>query len=171
MNTVDKKTQPATYTKGNFLYKHNSSLRIDTLFPASDGSTTEFTPSGSSDHYANVDDTVLNDTDFNYEDTEGHVDLFNYEDLTSPSNTNILGVVMNSTVRKTDAGEAPFASVYYDTVGADEYYSSPLSGTDYGVPNSYITLQTIWNRNPVDNQVWEDNDLNSHQFGIMMSGV
>lgn len=77
--------------------------RIDTLLPNADGTYTDFTPSTGSDHYAVVDESTPNTTDYNSSSTAGHKDSYNMQNLAAITGT-IYAIQTSGAVAKDDAG-------------------------------------------------------------------
>jgi len=132
--------------------------RVDTIFPSGAGASAQFTPTGSTNNWENVDESSPNDdTDYNAADTAGYIDSFTFADLSSLSST-ILGVQENIIARKDDAGTRLLR-------GITRISSTNYEGSDLTLSDSYLVQRQIWEKNPATSAAWTESDINGAEFG------
>lgn len=97
-------------------------VRVQTLLPNGAGSSTQFTPTGSSNNYANVSEVPYNSATYNASSNVGQRDTYALSDLVAGTTT-VFGVQSVAHMQKSDAGTATAkialksgAGVYYDPV-------------------------------------------------------
>lgn len=79
-------------------------VRIDAIYPTADGNYTDWTLSTGSDHYALVDDTTPNTTDYVSSNTAGQKDSYVMGNPPTLSSEIIHGVQVSAAALKDDAG-------------------------------------------------------------------
>ena len=96
-------------------------VRIQSMVPNGAGSSTQLTPTGSANNYANVGEAPYNDATYNASSTVGQRDTYALSDL-AVGTTTVLATQSVAHMQKNDAGTANAkvalksgASVYYDT--------------------------------------------------------
>lgn len=96
-------------------------VRVQTMLPNAAGSSTQFTPTGSANNWANVSEVPFNNATYNAASTVGQLDLYGLSDLTGGT-TSVMGVQTVAHMQKSDAGTANArvalksgGTVYYDT--------------------------------------------------------
>lgn len=136
--------------------------RIDTLFPTSDGNYTQFTPSTGSSHFALVDETAPNTTDYNESATVGQRDSYGLQNLTPLVAGDVFGVQVNAAVLKDDAG-ARSASTFVrsGTTNGD--------GTSASLSTSQTILAQIYEKNPDGTVDWTVTSINAMEAGLRVS--
>lgn len=87
-------------TNNNFL----GDIRVDAIYPTADGFYTQWTTSTGTDHYALVDETDPNTTDYNSDGTIGNKDSYVMQNPPSLIAQSILGVKTKVAALKDDAG-------------------------------------------------------------------
>lgn len=97
-------------------------MRVQTLMPSGAGSSTQLTPTGSANNYANANESPYNGATYNASSTVGHRDTYALSDLAA-NTTTVLGVQSVAHMQKNDAGTANAkvalksgAGVYYDAI-------------------------------------------------------
>ena len=128
------------------------------------GANSQFTPSTGS-NYQNVDEMPPNnDTDYNKALSAGLLDTFPMTDFTLPADHVIRAVIPVTVVRKTDAALDSKVKLHaYD--GSTYQKSSAIAvTTSYG---EYFVRFTLQN----DGSSWNQDDLNSYQFGYESYGA
>lgn len=107
-------------------------VRVQSMIPNAAGSSTQLTPTGSANNYANVGEVPYNNTTYNASPTTGQRDTYGLSDLTAGTTT-VYGLQSVAHMQKSDAGTANAkvalksgASVYYDTT-----QSLSTSATNY----------------------------------------
>lgn len=140
---------------------HNDFLgdcRIDTLYPNGVGSAAQFTPTGSTTNWENVDDVPSDeDSSYNASDAVGAMDSFVFTDL-SALNSTVLGVQANILARKDDAGSRTLRAI----ARAD---GANYEGSDLPLGDTYLDQQQIWPINPATAAAWTEEDINATEFG------
>ena len=79
-------------------------VRIDAVYPTADGTYTAWTPSTGTSHYALVDETTPNTTDYNSSNTIGQKDSYVMGNPPSLASQIIYGVRVKVAAQKDDAG-------------------------------------------------------------------
>lgn len=78
--------------------------QVDVIRPDGDGNYTQFTPSTGTSHFALVDETTPNTTDYNSDATAGNKDSYTMTALPALSNDVIKGVQVRGAALKSDSG-------------------------------------------------------------------
>lgn len=130
---------------------------VMTIFPNNSGDSTDFTPADG-DNYANVDENPL-DGDSSYVEsaTPGHLDLYNFSNLTLE---NIKGVQINAVCKKTDSTDFDINLPAKSGSTVDSGSAQTVSHT------SYLNKHRILEVDPDTEEAWTDSGINSAQFGI-----
>lgn len=96
-------------------------VRVQSMTPSGAGSSTQLTPTGSANNYANVAEAPYNNATYNSSSTVGQRDTYALSDLVAGTAT-VLATQSVAHMQKSDAGTANAkialksgASVYYDT--------------------------------------------------------
>lgn len=145
---------------------HNTFLgdiRVDALFPTSDGANSGLTPSTGSSHFALVDEAAPNaDTDYNESVTVGVKDTYGMGDISHTPLT-IFGTQALLNVKKDDAGAKSVGEVCRSG-GTDFNGTSTSLGTSY----SY-TVREIRVTDPNTAAAWTKANLNAAEFGMKIT--
>jgi hypothetical protein len=138
-------------------------VRVDTILPTADGSTTDFTPSTGTDNYAMVDDaTPDSDTTYVSSETLNHIDLYTFANLQSTVGA-VHGIQTVLFARKDDAGSRSIAP-------AIKTGATTAVGDDFALAASYIYDLQIFETNPANsNAAWTISDVNSSEFGFKLT--
>jgi hypothetical protein len=114
-------------------------VRVQSLVPTGVGSSTQLTPTGSANNYANVNEVPYSSATYNASSTVGQRDTYALSDLVG-NTTAIFGIQSVAHMQKNDAGTANAkialksgASVYYDatqSLGASTAAYVQLRETD-----------------------------------------
>lgn len=114
-------------------------IRVQTLLPTAAGSSTQLTPTGSANNYANVNDVPDATSTYNSSTTIGNRDTYAMGDLLASTGT-IFGIQDNIHAFKTDAGSANMkpailsgATLAYDpklVLSASNQWTSAIRETD-----------------------------------------
>lgn len=135
-------------------------VRIATLYPTSDGNSSDFTPSTGTDHYALVDEPQLvGDTDHNESGTVGHKDLYGM--TTYDGSDTILGVQVVAAVKNTDAGTMAVRPL--SRSGATP---ADNEGDDFILSQTMKGAMQIWEQEPTDTVAWDASKINAAEFGL-----
>jgi hypothetical protein len=133
--------------------------RVDALYPTSDGNYTDFTPSTGGSHFALVDETAPNTTDYNSSSTAGHRDSYGMENLAALSSQVIHGVQVNGALLKSDAGIRT-ASVFVRSG------STNSDGTTVGLSTSQVICSHVFELNPDTGTAWTESTVNAMEAGV-----
>jgi len=148
------------------LYISDSALlgdvRIDTLYPTSDGAHTDFTPSTGTSHYACVDEPQIGLSDSVYSSTVGAVDTYGLGDLPSGASGTIYAVQVNNIASKSDAGARSIASVVRS--GTSESTSSATALASTAVDNL-----AIFATDPATSTAWTVSGINGMEAGTKVA--
>ena len=137
-------------------------VRVDVHRPTADG-VQGWTPSTGVSHYALVDETTPNTTDYNSTNTLNAVDTFVMEDLKN-SGARIVAVATNMYHSKEDAGACLVAPV-------TRISSTNYVGLDYAPSaSSYNYAQQFKEVNPATGLAWSESTFNATEFGYKKTG-
>lgn len=135
-------------------------IKITTLYPTSDGNSSDFTCSSGSDHYAMVDELQLTaDTDHNESSTVGHKDLYGM--TTFGGTGTIRAVQVTAAVKNIDAGTMNIRNL--SRSGA-----TPIDndGADFALSQTMKGNMTVWEKEPTDDVAWTATKVNAAEFGV-----
>ena len=132
--------------------------RFDLLTPDADGTTTDFTTSTGVDHYALVDETPANDTDYVESGTSTNKDLFEYTDLSVTPNS-IAGVLVNTRALNTDLGAISMNVVARSNVTEADSPNKALT-------SSAILYQHFFDEDPDTSSAWTKTGVDNAEFGV-----
>lgn len=136
---------------------------ITPINAASDGTHHEWDPLSSTNVSQISEALVDNDTSYNYASVANKRDTYNFTDLTGGGN--IHAVAVNVTARKIEAGVVTIqTTVYASTTDFD-------SGADKYLTTSYLDHQEIWEENPDTEAPWDDANVNSSEFGVVLKAI
>lgn len=137
-------------------------VRIDTLFPNADGNYSQFTPSSGSDHYALVDESTPNTSDYNDGSTVGHRDSYAMQNLSALASQTVYGVQALAAISKDDAG-AKSAAVMVRSG------STNSDGTSTALSTSQTYLAKIYETDPNTATAWTETTVNSMEAGSVVT--
>lgn len=136
-------------------------IKITTLYPISDGNSSDFTCSTGTDHFALVDDPQLldSDTDHNESSTVGHKDLYGMTTYDGPDT--IFGVQVVAAVKNTDVGTMTVRPL--SRSGA-----APVDneGGDYILSQIMRASMHMFEEEPADSVGWTAAKINAAEFGL-----
>jgi hypothetical protein len=136
-------------------------VKIECLFPTSDGYLTQFTPSTPGDHYTLVDEAAPDgDTTYVYTSGIGNIDSYGFSNLTVISGS-VLGVQVLPYARKDDAGSRSFAPMIYISGVA-------YSGEAISIGNTYVYYPEIFDLSPATSSAWTIAEVNASEFGTKL---
>jgi len=135
---------------------------VEAVFPNADGDSSDWTPASGTDNYAMVDDNPTDDdTSYVESNTEGETDLYQYTDLSTITDEDILGVVLKTEPRMT---AFPGDLDIYQTVKSG---STASDGDGVNIADdSYTSIQRVLETDPDTSSVWTASGVNGAQFGI-----
>lgn len=135
-------------------------VTITALYPTSDGTNSDFTPSSGVDNYLMVDDPqITNGTTYNISETVGHKDSFGM--TTSAAEGDILGVQIAMI-----AGSATGGVINAQTLMISGGTPTETLGTSTGLSVTPATLLEIYDEEPVDSATWTNAIINASEFGV-----
>ncbi len=136
-------------------------VQVQSLLPSGAGAHTDFTPSTGS-NWQNVDEVPSDgDTTYNESTTTNHIDTYAFGNLSASSAT-VLGVMVNYTARKTQAGSRNFAPVVRTN-------STDFVGDEVSATASYKTNYQLYEENPDTTDPWTVSEVNAAEFGIKLT--
>lgn len=140
---------------------HNTYLgnaQIRSIWPTSDGDSTEWGLSEGTDHYALVDDNPINsDTDYTTADSTVS-DLFGYADASDLGT--ISAVQINSAMKELSTAVVPTMKNLIKSGSTVYDFETPAIST------GYKDLHTIHTVDPDTSLAWTLTNLNAAQFGV-----
>jgi hypothetical protein len=137
-------------------------VRIEALLPTSDGTYSQFTPSTGTSHFALVDESTPNTTDYNDGVTVGHRDSYGFGDLTALASQVVYGVQVNAAVMKDDAGTKSVAAMARSG-GTD------ADGASVALTTSQLYATQIFETNPNGAVAWTEATVNAAEFGVKVT--
>lgn len=133
--------------------------RIDTLYPTSDGTYSQFTPSTGAVHYSLVDEATPNTTDYNDGSTIGDRDSYGLGNLPALTSQTVYGVQVNAAMHKDDAG-AKSASTFVRSSATNGDGASAVLGT------SQTYTSQMYLTNPNGSIAWTETTVNAMEAGV-----
>lgn len=134
-------------------------IRVDATFPNAAGTNSAWTPNSAVANYTTVDENpATDDTDYNSSSTAGNKDTYNYPAI-PPSAGTVFGVVVQSTVRKDDAGSRTTRALVLQ--GGTVY-----NGATLGVGDTYAIQTEIFEQDPNTAAPWTVAGVNSAEYGL-----
>lgn len=135
-------------------------VKVETLYPTSDGYSLQWATSTGSTHYALVDEVPPNTTDYVLTSGIGYIDSYGMSDLVSTSGS-VFGVQYNMFARKDDAGSRVISPIYYTS-------STPYSGSTYSIGDTFQYYLEIKEQNPNTASFWTISEINSLESGVKL---
>lgn len=137
-------------------------VRIDTLYPTSDGNYTAFTPSTGSSHFALVDEATPNTSDYNDGAAVGDRDSYGMGNLSALASQTVYGVQVNAAIMKDDAGSKSAATFVR---------SSSTNGDGAGVPlgTSQVYISQVFETDPNGSIAWTESSVNAMEAGVKVT--
>lgn len=148
-------------TSGTTNNDYLGDVRVDLLLPTGDGTHSGMTPSTGTAHYALVDETAPNTTDYVSSSVAGTKDTYQFQDV-STNTAAIFGIAVTNYARKDAAGAGSLANIV--RVGGADYAQpvTPLSA-------SWTANENLVPLNPATNAPWTISAVNGTEFGIEVS--
>lgn len=137
-------------------------VRVDTLYPTSDGNYSQFTCSTGTTHYALVDETTPNTTDYNDGSTVGHRDSYGMGNLAALTSQTVYGVQVNAAILKDDAG-AKSASTMVRSGSTNGDGASAALGT------SQVYVSQVYEQDPAATAAWTETTVNAMEAGVIVT--
>lgn len=134
-------------------------IRVETLWPTSDGAHTQWTPDAGVTHYTEVDDTTPDgDTTFVSDTTVGDRDSYGFGDLAELTGT-IFGVQRNIYARKDNTATKQICGV--TRPGTTDH-----DGATVTLASSYGYFSEILETNPDTAAAWTISEVNATEHGV-----
>lgn len=133
-------------------------VRVQTMLPNAAGSSTQLTPTGSANNWANVSEVPFNNATYNASSTVGHLDLYGLPDLVAGT-TSVMGVQTVAHMQKSDAGTAN-AKVALKS-GGTVYYDATRS-----LGSSATSYTQVRETDPATSAAWTVGNVNSLEAGV-----
>jgi hypothetical protein len=137
-------------------------VRVDTLYPTSDGTYTAFTPSTGVSHFALVDETAPNTSDYNDGVSVGDRDSYGLTDLAALSSQTIYGVQVNAAVMKDDAGAKSAATFVRSS-------STNGDGASVALGTSQAYISQVFETDPNGSIAWTATTVNAAEAGVKVT--
>ena len=137
-------------------------VRIDTLYPTSDGNYTAFTPSTGSSHFALVDEATPNTTDYNDGAAVNDRDSYGMGNLSALTSQTVYGVQVNAAIVKDDAG-AKSAATFVRSSSTDGDGASVALGT------SQVYVSQVFETDPNGSIAWTETSVNAMEAGVKVT--
>ncbi len=138
-------------------------VRIECLFPTSDGATSAWTPSAGTTHYTLVDDTSPNgDTDYVSSGAVGQVDTWGYGNLASVTGT-VKGIQVVASVKKDLANPRTVAPVL--RIGGTDYVQADLPA----LTTTYQLLTVPVAVSPATSSAFTISEINAMEAGCKVT--
>jgi hypothetical protein len=137
-------------------------VRIDTLYPTSDGNYSQFTPSTGSSHFALVDETTPNTSDYNDGAAVNDRDSYGMGNLAPLVSQTVYGVQVNAAILKDDAGSKSAATFVR---------SSGTNGDGAGVAlgTSQVYVSQVFETDPNGSIAWTETTVNAMEAGVKVT--
>jgi hypothetical protein len=137
---------------------------VEGLLPNAEGATIQWTPGSGTDNSAQVDDpTSVDDVTaggINYSDTNTHLDLYEYEDLTQITGT-IHAIQLGTQLGMDVAGTRTVKTKYRDPD------TTVVDGASHVVDSTaYDEFTENFDLNPNSAAAWDVTDIDDGQFGV-----
>lgn len=137
-------------------------VRVDTLYPTSDGNYSQFTPSTGTTHYTLVDESTPNTTDYNDGVNVGDRDSYGMGNLAALTSQTVYGVQVNAAILKDDAGSKSAATFVRSSTTDGDGASVAL-----GTSQSYISQ--VFETNPNGAVAWTETTVNAMEAGVKVT--
>ncbi len=132
-------------------------VRVETVFPTSDGAHTAWTPNSGSTHYTQVGETLADgDTTYVGDSTPNDIDSYGCGDI--DTGATVYGVQTNLYARKDDASTRQIAPVIRQS-GSDNV------GTTVTLSATYLFYSQLYNQDPTPAD-WTPTTVNGDEFGV-----
>jgi hypothetical protein len=145
-------------TNNNFL----GDVRVDTLFPTSDGNYSAFTPSTGSLHYALVDEATPNTSDYNEGAAVNDRDSYGMGNLATLASQTVYGVQVNAAILKDDAGSKS-AATFVRSSGTNG------DGASAAISTSQVYVSQVFETDPNGSIAWTESSVNAMEAGVKVT--
>lgn len=135
-------------------------IRIDTVFPAGDGTYTQGVPSTGTSHYQLIDEAPPSTTDYVTLTGVGTKDSYSVQSLPSLSSQVIHGIQVNSHAAK-DSGTTTAAAFVKSG-------STELESTAFAVPAAAGYNSAVFVTDPNTSSSWTQSSFNAAEIGLLI---
>lgn len=135
---------------------------VDTSFVDSDGTYSDFTPSTGSTHYALVDESTPNTTDYVDGGTVGHRDSYGIASIRPLADDTIYAVQVCAALNKDDAGTRSAALFVRSSTTNDD-------GVGVALPTSQVIQTEVFEQDPAAAVAWTQSGVNAMQVGVVVT--
>lgn len=137
-------------------------VRIDTIYPTSDGNYSQFTPSTGTTHYTLVDETAPNTSDYNDGAAVNDRDSYGMGNLASIAAQTVYAVQVNAAINKDDAGSKSAATFVRSSSTNGDGASTAL-----GTTQAYVSQ--VFETNPNGSIAWTETTVNAMEAGVLVT--
>jgi hypothetical protein len=152
----------ANDTTGSVNNNFLGDVRIDTIFPNADGTYSQFTPSTGTSHYALVDESTPNTTDYNDGANVGDRDSYAMQNLTALASQTVHAIQVLAAISKDDAGARSAATMVRSG-------STNSDGTSVALSTSQGYISKIHETNPDTSSAWSETTVNALEAGAVVT--
>ena len=133
-------------------------VRVETIFPTSDGAHLAWTPTGGGAHYTQVNDNPSPDGDTTYVSdlTPGDIDTYGFSDIDGAAT--VFGLQTTLYARKDDVSTRQIAPLIRQS-GTD------YVGTTITMLSTYLYYMQIYNQDPTAAD-WTPTTVNGNEYGV-----
>lgn len=129
------------------------------ILPTADGADTDFITTGSTDHFANIDEVPPNTTDFNSSNVVGDRDGFEVSDPSGPDTATVI-VAASMYCQKNAGGSNQLSAFIREPVGP-----TYKNGTSFEVPSPWAVRQSFIFSKPGSASALTVADIKADQIG------
>jgi hypothetical protein len=137
-------------------------VRIDTIYPTSDGNYSQFTCSTGSSHFALVDESTPNTSDYNDGAAVNDRDSYGMGNLAALTSQTVYGVQVNAAILKDDAG-AKSAATFVRSSSTNGDGASTVLGT------SQVYVSQVFETDPNGSIAWTEASVNAMEAGVKVT--
>jgi len=137
-------------------------VRVDTIYPTSDGNYSQFTPSTGTSHFALVDETTPNTTDYNDGSTVSDRDSYGMGNLAALTSQTVYGVQVNAAILKDDAGAKSACTMVRSS-------STNADGASAALGTSQVYVSQVFETDPNGAIPWTETTVNSMESGVKVT--
>lgn len=136
-------------------------VRVDTIYPSSDGNYQAFTPSAGSAHWSLVNDGSPDTATYVSSSNSGDRDTYGFTNLTPVTGT-IMGVQVCNAALKDDAGARSVANIVRSG-------STDATSATVALSTSQLFNLSIQETDPNTSAAWTESGVNAAEFGTKVA--
>jgi hypothetical protein len=137
-------------------------VRVDTLFPTSDGHYTDWTPSSGSSHFALVDDATPDLGTYVGSTTVGNRDSYGMSELEPLVSQTVYGVQVNVAVLKDTTGLRSIETFLRSN-------SVDVDGATAAISTDQAFISQVFETNPDGGVAWTETTVDAAEAGVKVS--